>query len=67
MFLESSFVVKAIIKHFLDHDDWWYTTCICKKMIRLCVIGAMNSINFVVFDCDAPAMLKKSCYDILDL
>jgi len=33
IFQESTFVVKAIIKHVLDHDDWWYTTCICKKAV----------------------------------
>jgi len=30
---ESTFVVKATIKHVLDHDDWWYTTCICNKAV----------------------------------
>jgi len=32
MFQESTFVVKATIKHVLDHDDWWYTTYICNKV-----------------------------------
>ncbi|QCD92785.1 replication factor A1 [Vigna unguiculata] len=30
---ESTFIVKAIIKHVLDHDDWWYTACICNKVV----------------------------------
>ncbi|QCD93965.1 Replication factor A [Vigna unguiculata] len=30
---ESTFVVKATIKHVLDHDDWWYTACICNKAV----------------------------------
>ncbi|QCE00276.1 hypothetical protein DEO72_LG7g1565 [Vigna unguiculata] len=30
---ESTFVVKTTIKHVLDHDDWWYTTCICNKAV----------------------------------
>ncbi|XP_027932691.1 uncharacterized protein LOC114188287 [Vigna unguiculata] len=30
---ESTFVVKVTIKHVLDHDDWWYTTCICNKAV----------------------------------
>ncbi|QCD89601.1 Nucleic acid-binding [Vigna unguiculata] len=67
---ESTFVVKAIIKHVLDHDDWWYTACICNKAVfklRLCVIDATDSTTFVVFDRDASAMLKKSCSDILDV
>ncbi|QCD78759.1 Replication factor A [Vigna unguiculata] len=29
----SSIEVKATIKHVLDHDDWWYTTCICNKAV----------------------------------
>ncbi|XP_027915038.1 uncharacterized protein LOC114174397 [Vigna unguiculata] len=67
---ESTFVVKATIKHVLDHDDWWYTACICNKVVfklRLRVIDATDSTTFVVFDRDASAMLKKSCYDILNL
>ncbi|XP_027927578.1 replication factor A protein 1-like [Vigna unguiculata] len=73
---ESTFVVKATIKHVLDHDDWWYTACICNKAVypdskmfklRLRVIDATDSTTFVVFDRDASAMLKKSCSDILDL
>ncbi|XP_027905872.1 uncharacterized protein LOC114165449 [Vigna unguiculata] len=57
---ESTFVVKATIKHVLDHDDWWYK-------LKLRVIDATDSTTFVVFDRDAGAMLKKSCSDILDL
>jgi len=34
MFQKSTFVVKDTIKHVLDHDDWWYTTCICDEMPR---------------------------------
>ncbi|QCE10338.1 Nucleic acid-binding [Vigna unguiculata] len=77
---ESTFVVKATIKHVLDHDDWWYTTCICNKAcnkhvikvtprykLKLRVIHTTDSTTFVVFDRDASAMLKKSCSDILDL
>lgn len=89
---ESTFVVKATIKHVLDHDDWWYTACICNKAVypdskmffcekcnkhvikvtprfklKLRVIDATDSTTFVVFDRDASAMLKKSCFDILDL
>ncbi|QCD96042.1 Nucleic acid-binding [Vigna unguiculata] len=78
---ENTFVVKATIKHVLDHDDWWYTTCICNKAVypdskmffcekfklKLHVIDATDSTTFVVFDRDASAMLKKSCSDILDL
>ncbi|QCE15807.1 Nucleic acid-binding [Vigna unguiculata] len=77
---ESTFVVKATIKHVLDHDDWWYTTCICNKAcnkhvikvtprfkLKLRVIDATDSTTFVVFDRDASAMLKKSCSVILDL
>ncbi|QCE06719.1 hypothetical protein DEO72_LG9g1733 [Vigna unguiculata] len=89
---ESTFIVKATIKHVLDHDDVWYTTCIwhkavypdskmffCEKCnkhvikvtprykLKLSVIDATDSTTFVVFDRDASAMLKKSCYDILDL
>ncbi|XP_027905731.1 uncharacterized protein LOC114165274 [Vigna unguiculata] len=30
---ESTFVVKATITHVLDHDDWWYTACICNKAV----------------------------------
>ncbi|QCE06120.1 Replication factor A [Vigna unguiculata] len=87
-----SIEVKATIKHVLDHDDWWYTACICNKVVyldskmffcekcnkhfikvtprfklRLRVIDATDSTTFVVFDRDASAMLKKSCYDILNL
>ncbi|QCD87498.1 replication factor A1 [Vigna unguiculata] len=29
----SSIEVKATIKHVLDHDDWWYTACICNKAV----------------------------------
>ncbi|XP_027927588.1 uncharacterized protein LOC114184479 [Vigna unguiculata] len=89
---ESTFVVKATIKHVLDHDDWWYTACICNKVVyldskmffcekcnkhvikvtpryklKLCVIDATDSTTFVVLDRDASAMLKKSCFGILDL
>ncbi|XP_027941100.1 uncharacterized protein LOC114194891 [Vigna unguiculata] len=73
---ESTFVVKATIKHVLDHDDWWYTACICNKAVypdskmyklKLRVIDATDSTTFVVFNRDASAMLKKSCSDILDL
>ncbi|QCE11106.1 Replication factor A [Vigna unguiculata] len=78
---ESTYVVKATIKHVLDHDDWWYIACIynkakCNKHVikvtprfklRLRVIDATDSTTFVVFDRDASAMLKKSCSDILDL
>jgi len=35
--------------------------------LRLCVIDAIDSTTFVVFDRDASAMWKKSCSDILDL
>ncbi|QCD83620.1 Nucleic acid-binding [Vigna unguiculata] len=40
-----------------------------KKMykLRLCVIDDTDSTTIVVFDRDATTMLKKSCYDILDL
>ncbi|QCD99952.1 Replication factor A [Vigna unguiculata] len=24
---------QATIKHVLDHDDWWYTACICNKAV----------------------------------
>jgi len=30
---QSTFVVKATIKHVLDQDDWWYTACICNKAV----------------------------------
>ncbi|XP_027927586.1 uncharacterized protein LOC114184476 [Vigna unguiculata] len=58
---ESTFVVKATIKHVLDHDDWWYTACICNKAVysdskmfklTLRVIDATDSTTFVVFDRD---------------
>ena len=35
--------------------------------LKLRVIDATDSKTFVVFDCEASAMLKKSCSDILDL
>ncbi|QCE13440.1 replication factor A1 [Vigna unguiculata] len=33
IFVSITFVVKATIKHVLDHDDWWYTACICNKAV----------------------------------
>ena len=33
IFQESTYVVKATIKHVLDHDDWWYIACICNKAV----------------------------------
>ncbi|QCE04960.1 hypothetical protein DEO72_LG8g3002 [Vigna unguiculata] len=29
---ESTFVVKATIKHIMDHDDWWYTHVSATKL-----------------------------------
>ena len=35
MFQENTFVVKATIKHVLDHEDWSYTACIYNKVVYL--------------------------------
>ncbi|XP_068503703.1 replication protein A 70 kDa DNA-binding subunit C-like [Phaseolus vulgaris] len=30
---ESTYVVLATIKHIVADDDWWYTACLCSKVV----------------------------------
>ncbi|XP_068476737.1 uncharacterized protein [Phaseolus vulgaris] len=30
---ENTFVVLATIKHIVVDDEWWYTTCLCNKIV----------------------------------
>ncbi|XP_068466545.1 uncharacterized protein [Phaseolus vulgaris] len=30
---ESTFVILATIKHIVTDDDWWYTACLCGKVV----------------------------------
>ncbi|XP_068485033.1 uncharacterized protein [Phaseolus vulgaris] len=30
---ESTFVILATIKHIVADDDWWYTACLCGKVV----------------------------------
>jgi len=32
-FQENTFVVLATIKHIVANDEWWYTACLCNKVI----------------------------------
>ena len=29
----NTFIVLCTIKHVVDNDDWWYTACICNKVV----------------------------------
>ena len=31
--LKDCFEVFGIVKHVLDNEEWWYTTCTCNKLV----------------------------------
>ncbi|TKY75325.1 replication factor-A carboxy-terminal domain protein [Spatholobus suberectus] len=59
-------VVMGTIKHVLDGEEWWYTTCNCNKAIKVRVIDDTDFAIFVIFDHDATSVMKKSCADMIE-
>ncbi|KAH1059930.1 hypothetical protein GYH30_003758 [Glycine max] len=66
--LKDCFEVFGIVKHVLDNEEWWYTTCTCNKLvyhvskmyrIKVRVIDESDSVTFVIFERDATILFYK--------
>ncbi|QCE10562.1 Nucleic acid-binding [Vigna unguiculata] len=66
----TTYILFGTIKHILVDDDWWYTACVCNKVVypdsKMFFCEKCNKHVIKVFPRDATTLFKKTCVDMLD-